>query len=208
MPVFLVFALFDLASFNDAFIEFIHLSLLSFDLSLQVSQESILLRDGFSVDAKDDIETSQPLLQLHLIAKEDVVVFFLGVQLELNVLISCLDHLIIGEELFDFSRLLPVKFVHKAFVGDFFLSFELGLQLFVLGVSQLLLFTKLVALVVELLGHLCKRLDLNVKELDLHLSFFDFLAELSRLLQSILIVCLCEEVVFNLRKVTVETILF
>ena len=75
-------------------------------------------------------------------------------------------------------------------MGDLLLCLKLSLQLFVLTVSQFLLLHQLITLEVKLLGHLSQHLDLNVKELDLHLGFFNLLTQLSRFFQSILIVCL------------------
>lgn len=66
-PILLILLLFDLASLHNGLFQLVKLSLLSLDLRLKLSEESVLLIHSLSINLKDDSTTSEPLFKFHLI---------------------------------------------------------------------------------------------------------------------------------------------
>mmetsp|Transcript_6198 Transcript_6198/g.7276 ORF Transcript_6198/g.7276 Transcript_6198/m.7276 type:complete len:257 (-) Transcript_6198:494-1264(-) len=207
MPVALFFEFFDFAGISYLLFQLVHFSLLSFDLSFELCQELILFFDSLCVDFQNDGEACEPFFKFHFVAQQIIIIVLFCAELVLDVLICCLDHLIIGKQFFDLSRFFTIEFVLEALVSDLFLCLVLSLELLVLAVGEFLLFEQLIALVVQLLRHLRQHLHLDVQELDLNLGFLDLLSELSCLFQSVLIISLGQEVIFDLCKVVLKTCL-
>lgn len=126
--------------------------------------------------------------------------FLLSAQFVLNILVACLDHFLIGEELLDFGGFLTVEFVLQALVSDFLLSFQRSLELFILSVRSLLFFRQVVPLHIKLLSRLIEQANLNLQKLRLNFGEFDGFPQLGRLRQGILVVLHGKEILLNLRQ--------
>ena len=135
---------------------------------------------------------------------QGVVLLLLGTQFVLNVLIARLDHFLIGEELLDLGRFLTVEFVLEALVRDFILSFHRGLELFILGVRNLLFLRQVVPFHIELLSGLIEQADLDLQKLRLDLGKLDSLPQLGRLRQRILVILHREEVFLDLGQLLLQ----
>lgn len=207
-PVPLILHFLDLAGLLDFLFEDSHISLLSLNLRLEVSQYQLLLFHSFLVILEDYRQSGESLFSLHLVSQQVVVVILLGSQLVSNVLIGRLDHLVVGEQFLDRGTFLAIELVEEALMSYFLLGLVLSLQLFVLVVSQLLLFLQLLPLVAQRLGHLSQHEHLDVKVLNLHLCLFDFLPQLLRLFQRVLVVSLGLEVCFNFLLFLLQCFLF
>ncbi len=176
MSILLLFGLLNLAMCDTLFIQIVNFSLLFLNFSSELQKKLVLLRNDLGVISKLNIETLQFLLEFHLITQQVIISFLLRAEFVLHVFILCLDHFIISQKLFDSCTFFSIESLLETFIGDFFLSFELGLQFFVLAVCQLFLFDKLFSFVVELFSHLCQQLHLNVQELDLNLCIENLLS--------------------------------
>ena len=201
LSVGLILGSLDLPAIIDLFDESINSCLFSFDLFLELSKQFVLLLNYLGVISELHIFTMEFLDKLDFVSQELVIVFSLSPELIVDVLVGSLDHLLIGQQVLDFIRLLTVKLVLQSFVSDLSLRLELGLQLFVLTVGELLLLCKFLAGIVQLLGDFGEHFDLNVQELDLDLHVLDTQPKLGCLRQGVLVVLHSEEVFFDLGKV-------
>ena len=105
-----------------------------------------MIFNSLCVDVKVLLFALELLFKFHLGLQVVIVILLLSAELVLDVLIRCLDHLLISKQLFNLRSLLSIELVLETFPLDFFLGSQVGLQFLIFAIRELPLFNQLVSL--------------------------------------------------------------